>query len=194
MRFKIASLAVGVIVLLSCADHTAPTQIPDAPLFNFANGPDEPGLVVVRYDGIPQGLNFNASGMRVFHGVDPREIYCPPPGQYNDLWDFQYVYHPDADAWRMMLMLGSDLMTSVWPWDLSSCEDYLSTEPLAEGTSHFERIDRWPGESNAARVRIWQAQGQLVWADGEPAHYNGYAKYVITQSGELNWIHKINLR
>ena len=156
------------LMLLAC--ERAPLAPAPEPNLNFANGPDQPSAVVIRHDGIPQGLSFSASGMRAYHGVDPRDI-CDGGGFYNDLWDMQVIDRPNDVAGDLLLSLGRNLITSVWPAGYG-CAEFLSNEPLAEGTSHFQPLQQ-------PHVFMWQAQGTLTRpGTGERVPYSGFTQLV----------------
>jgi len=170
------------VVLTACLAIAGPV---------FAQGPpDFSGPIVSRFEdsGYWYGYTDFKRGYVAFHGVDIDELceYAFAGGGTPswDVWSFQDVNLPPAEALLHTVQKGDDMTTSVYSIDIlfypvHFCYGVLDLDPIATGTTDIVITDNdvyaWQDEyhprTNAYKL---SAHGVLYsTADGEPMIFSG---------------------
>ena len=163
--------AVLSLLLVACTETQAP--IDQQPLFDFANAPEQSGIVE-RGDGVwAWSWPDPKTGLRVVFGADMTE-FC------GGIIDFDEVHWadkvlPNEDERIVSLDVSRDIRTSVWPFLDFDCALFTSVDPLASGTSTLKRTDNDLTGTPGANTNTWgfMAHGTLAWtADGSAAQFS----------------------
>lgn len=185
MRSPLAAV-LTLVLALGCTDSpTTPATLndgnPPAPAFNFTNNPNA-GPNIIRGQDFFAILFFDADrGMQAVLGTDIVQ-FCLGNVSF-DLWDFQDVNVPE-DANRISTLLhGDDVTTSVWPLFGFDCSQFLSTTPLATGTSDARLTDNDLNtlsnpDSKNHNAFGFRAHGHLTDASGARVRFNGHQNCV----------------
>lgn len=175
----------------------------DGPEFNFNNGPDSPGPIVLRIEDNRFARVFIdvEKGVSSIMGIDIVAA-CLGIGRFN-ISDVQRVDVPDELERRLRFVHGDDLDTSVWPFVIVNpfnCVPFLTTDPLATGQADLRLTDNDVApspEGKNANAFGWMGHGTLEGPGGEALNYSAHTRCVGTnaKSGlRFNCSEKINLQ
>ncbi len=182
MRATSRILAALLVAALAAGCQEAPTSTGtidlDSPVFNFSNGPSDPGPIVMRSQiGYGVLISDSKRGQSAVFGVDPVQL-CLGNAVF-DLVDLQRIDVPE-DANRVNdIIQGRDMVTSVWPFTGFSCARYTTTAPLATGTADLNNTDNdvfifLNPDSKNHNAFGWRAHGRLTDASGKMKTLNAH--------------------
>lgn len=186
MRAFTSLAALFLVTLLAgCLGDELPSDPSAAsvgPSFNFDNGPDNPGPIVMRSEVTFAVFYVDAkAGVSAIHGADIIE-FCGGTIDF-DLVDLQRIDVPE-DANRVNdILQGDDVRTSVWPFTVFDCNLFTTVTPLATGTADVRLTDNdvfvfLNPESVNHNAFGFRAHGKLEDSAGETVNFSGHCNCV----------------
>ncbi len=185
VKISAAFLALAALAL-GCSEPNAPTDSARGiaeTAFNFTNGPDSPGPVVVRYEGVPYFILTNdpVGDLMGVHVIVTDNALCGgSQGPFN-LIDQQFVDTPSEVEQMTSLFKDSDNAVGVYgtadfnEFFADPCGFIEGPKKIAEGTSDFHRTES-ENANNNTRTSRWV--GFLDGVDGNTYHFLDVQKFV----------------
>lgn len=201
-RSALFPLIVSALVV-SCNDQPTSTESPavDGPLFNFSNGPANPGPIIVRSQTAFAAFYVDTKkGISAIHGADIAGEFCNGIVNF-DLVDLQSISVPE-DANRLNeLIQGADVTTSVWPFTNFDCGLFTTVTPLASGSVDLVSTDNdllvfLNPDNRNANAFGFRAHGRLQDQSGARANFSGHSNCVWDGNDfqSLKCVDRINLQ
>jgi hypothetical protein len=172
-------IALLPLVFAACTDTSTPLN--ETPQFDFANAPDQTGIV---YRGASGGWGWSfadaETGWRVNFGFDVMH-YCNTGEIVGDELHWADKILPGDEFRLVSLNRFDEAWTTVWPFTAFDCGLFATVEPLASGYSMMQLIDNdWTGsERPNSNSWGWTARGTLAWTvDDSPAQFSFHRRLV----------------
>jgi hypothetical protein len=172
-------LALVPFVFAACTDTQTPLN--QSPQFDFANAPDQTGVV---YRGGEDGWGWSfgdaKTGWRVTFGFDVIH-YCNTGEIVGDELHWADKLLPGDEFRLVSLNKFDEARTAVWPFQAFDCDLFTTVDPLASGNSVMLLIDNdWTGSDRPnSNTWGWTAHGTLAWtSDGSAAQFSFHRRLV----------------
>lgn len=195
---------LGTGLLAGCTDGNLPTELTDTPepVFNFSNGPANPGPFVVRSDFNDFLLTTNLDGSLVavngLGTLDPNQsVVCGGASNF-DLVEFQEIAHSSGALNGLFQSEGTQHIyaDAATFFSQASLCDALNLPRLAEGRGQLVATDNdLPVSGTRANAFGFRMQGTLDdLVNGGKTHYNEVQQLLIGKNGNFRVLRaEINL-
>jgi hypothetical protein len=195
LLLRLAAVVFAGLTVLSCTERTAPTDAGPAGSYGFANGPSNPGPVVVRLNGVEvlgadndpsRGLfalstptvdNPFCGGAALLGQVDIQRVFSPSAVG-------QFVGHQTSDGLHVAVYSTADfdeVFDSDFPIHTTRFCSFISgPKKIAEGTARLEQIIRFGAKEFQVSRRM---EGFLEYVTGGAAHFTNVQVGVTKEQG-----------
>ena len=183
-------VAAFALATIACQDATRSPTAPDAPVFNFSNGPPSPGKSgVLRFQQMEVfGTVDGALQVIAFHL--PPDAFAPFACGGADLPVFESQYVNTLAGIARSVTQVHD--APIYIYDLAAFEaafsgdlcGFLATGWLYQGTHDLILVGDFSGSGT---ILGWNGHGNVVDQSGDQFRYREHQIAVVAKDGSLRW-------
>ena len=190
---RITPFIVGAFAIVGCHDATPGPTAPDAPLFNFTNGPDNPGKsIVIRFQSHDVfGASDGAGVLIAFHlasdAVGP--FGCGPADL--PVFDTQFINTAAGIARSITHVNDAPVYIYSFPNFLAALSGdlcgFLADEWLYQGNHRLTLV----GDFSAGGTTLgWSAHGNVFDPSGDLFRYTEAQTAVVEKDGTVRFLNE----
>jgi hypothetical protein len=203
MRWRI-SLTLALIAFVGTACDQQPVEptaeeVVDAPVFNFTNGPENPGNSWIAREAGWDDICFwcetsDPPGSRLFaaHYQADDVSYCGGSSNWKTPWDYQGgvngggVHYLSQTFDQPLFIYDMDALYTACATFPEPCCTFLATGWLYQGTHDMVALERYQDNSEYAQMK---GNGFVYDPDGNQYRYREHQKVYYTTEGD-DWTHE----